>query len=256
MVWDPMQYERYEALRWRPARDLLEALPAITPARITELGCGTGRLARVLADRFPDASVCGVDGSAAMLAKARAKPSRVTWLEAGIETWRPAEPPDLLISNAALHWLPDHERLFPALADRLAPGGAIAIQVPCNEGAPSHALLRGLCAEPRWVGRLGSVHPQRRVSEAACYHRWLRPTLSSLEIWTTEYLQELDGVSPVLEWMKGSTLVPILERLEDADATAFLEEYGQRLTAAYPPEPDGTTLFPFKRLFIVGRRGG
>lgn len=254
MTWDPDQYGKFEALRWRPARDLLEAIPPVGPRLAVDLGCGAGRLARLLADRYPDAAVIGVDSSPAMLAKAAAHPSRVTWVKADAATWRPAEPVDLLISNAALHWLPDHDALMPRLAGYLAEGGVLALQMPANDEAPSHRLLRDLAASERWSVRLAGVIPTRRVHPAAAYHRWLAPSLASLEIWTTQYLQELTGDDPVLEWIKGTTLLPVLDRLAESERPDFLDAYARLLRQAYPAERPGVTLYPFKRLFLVGRR--
>jgi len=256
MAWNPLQYERYEALRWRPARDLVEALPELAPGTVADLGCGTGRLARLLAERYSGAAVSGIDSSPEMLAKARGVASRVTWVQADVAAWRPAEPLDLCVSNAALHWVGGHDRLFPALVGLLAPGGVLAVQMPCNEDAPSHALLRALCAEPAWAGRLAALGSVRRVARPEDYYRWLRPHVSYADLWTTAYLQPLVGPDPVLEWIKGTTLVPILDRLDGEDRDRFLAALADRLRTAYPAEPDGTVLFPFSRLFVVARKPG
>lgn len=179
MVWNPEQYDKYEALRWRPAHDLVEALPPLAPRKIFDLGCGTGRLARLLADRWPDAAVTGIDGSAAMLAKAAAVPSRVQWRPADLEVWQPERPVDvpvdLIVSNAALHWLPDHAALVTRLVDWLAEGGVLAVQMPCNEAAPSHELLRATAAEPAFKTYLADIPSGPRVHPASAYYNWLSP---------------------------------------------------------------------------------
>jgi trans-aconitate 2-methyltransferase len=257
MAWDPDQYRRFRRQRQRPAEDLLAALLAALgdhePRRIVDLGCGGGFLAIRLAGFWPAAAVSGLDSSAAMLAEAKAANTRVDWQETDIAGWRPSAPPDIIVSNAALHWLGDHQHLFPRLLTGLAPGGVLAVQMPRQFAAPSHVLLAETIRAGQWAtllaDRLGppSVHPPET------YIDWLAPHASDLELWETEYLHRLTGDDPVLDWIRGTTLRPILDRLEPADATAFQAAYAARLRAAYPRRPDGTTLFPFRRLFIVAR---
>ncbi|CAK0760029.1 Trans-aconitate 2-methyltransferase [uncultured Gammaproteobacteria bacterium] len=257
MSWTPSQYHKFEAERRRPADDLVAALPALAPRSVVDLGCGGGALARRLAAHWPQAVVTGVDSSAAMLELARATPSPVTWVEADLNHWQPDVPMDVpmdvIVSNAALHWLGDHRRLLPRLAALLAPGGVLAVQMPRNFGAPSHALLRATAAEPQWAERLAGVYDLIPVHGPAEYYDWLAPVAKSVDIWETEYLHALHGDNPALEWTKGTALVPVRERLEASAYQAFLASYGARLAQAYPARPDGVTLFPFRRLFIIAR---
>ena len=157
MPWDPEQYALFESWRRRPAHDLVAALPSLTPRTVVDLGCGAGHLARLLAGRWPDAEVLGVDNSPAMLERAQATPSPVRWQQADLRVWRPDRPVDLLISNAALHWLDGHEGLFPDLLRALAPGGVLAVQMPRNFEAPSHRLLYETAADGPWAERLAPV---------------------------------------------------------------------------------------------------
>ncbi|WP_029009135.1 methyltransferase domain-containing protein [Azospirillum halopraeferens] len=255
MAWDPDRYGRFEALRRRPAHDLVAALPPLAPGRIADLGCGTGALARSLAERWPGAHVTGIDGSPEMLARARAVPSPVAWVEADLRAWRPDAPFDLVISNAALHWLDDHDRLFPALVAALAPDGVLAVQMPRNFAAPSHALLYETARDGPWADRLAPVLRTTPVDPPAVYYDRLAPLVRRLDIWETEYLQPLEGERPVLDWTRGTALLPFLDALpDDATRDAFLAAYQARLATAYPRRPDGVTLFPFRRLFIVAQR--
>jgi len=253
MPWDPEQYELFDVWRRRPAHDLAAALPSLEPKTVIDLGCGSGHLARLLAERWPDADVLGVDNSPAMLKWAEGTASRVRWQRANLRTWRPNWPVDLLISNAALHWLDNHERLFPELLEALAPGGVLAVQMPRNFEAPSHKLLYETAAEGPWAAKLADVLRPQPVHAPQDYYDWLSPLAKRVDIWETEYLQVLDGDVPVLQWTRGTTLVPVLETLQGEELDAFLAAYRAKLEVAYPKHPDGNTLFPFKRLFIVAR---
>jgi trans-aconitate 2-methyltransferase len=250
--WNPAHYLTFADLRRRPAADLLARVPLAAPRRVADLGCGPGNTARLLAARWPDAELTGVDGSEAMLARAAAEgPPGARWLRADLATWRADAPFDLLFSNAAYQWLEGHGALFPRLLDDLAPGGALAIQMPRNSDAPSHALMREVAASGPWAARLAGALRDEPVAPPETYHRLLAPLAAAVDVWETTYLQALEGPDPVLSWTRGTALLPVAGRLDPEEYASFLAEYGARLRAAYPPEPDGRTLFPFRRLFIV-----
>jgi trans-aconitate 2-methyltransferase len=252
--WDPHQYLAFAGPRLRPALDLLGRLDLRSPRTVFDLGCGPGQVTRLLAARWPAAHVTGVDGSAAMLEAARREPSPVTWVEADLRAWRPAEPADLLFSNAALHWLDGHAALFPRLAGSLAPGGILAVQMPLNHQAPSHLAVEETVHTGPWRARLAPILRRRPVAEPAAYLDWLAPTVASVDLWVTEYLHVLEGEDPVVEWVKGSALKPLLDALAPPERAAFLADYSARVARAYPRRPDGRTLLPFRRLFLVARR--
>jgi trans-aconitate 2-methyltransferase len=252
--WNPTKYLEFAGPRLQPALDLLSRVLLADPASVYDLGCGAGNVTRFLAERWPSASVTGVDGSPAMLARAREAVPTVTWEEADLGTWRPPRPADLLFSNAALHWLDDHTRLFPRLMADLAPGGVLAVQMPRNHGAPSHTEMVAAAEAGPWRERLRPLLRTRPVAEPSFYYDVLAPHVSRLDIWETEYLHVLDGANPVVEWTRGSALRPLLDGLEEPDRSRFEAEYATRVARAYPPRSDGRTLFPFRRLFIVGNR--
>jgi trans-aconitate 2-methyltransferase len=261
MAWEPAQYLQYAGERLRPAVDLLARIPLAGPGTIVDLGCGAGNVTKLLGERWPNARIIGVDSSPEMLDQARAATSddaRYEFVVADLAQWQPAAPVDLIYSNAALHWLPDHAQLFPRVAAMVAPGGALAVQMPDNFRAPSHTAIADLARGERWRGRLGHVVREPPVAAASDYLSWLRPVTSKIDIWLTEYLQVLpprkDGEHPVAAWTKGTWLVPFLGTLDPRERDEFLREYMQRLAAAYPAQPDGNTLFPFRRLFMVANR--
>jgi trans-aconitate 2-methyltransferase len=255
-MWDPVQYGRYADERGRPFHELLARVAADRPGYVVDLGCGDGSLTATLAERWPDATVLGVDPSADMLAEAAGRATRRLRFEPGrIEDWRPDRPVDVLVSNAALHWVPDHRSHLPRLVEQLAPGGWLAVQMPGNAEAPSHRLLADLRRSPRWRDRLGAG-PDRwpDVAEPADYARQLLGLGCRVDAWETTYVHVLSGADPVLEWTRGTALRPVLARLPAAEAAVFEADYRAALRAAYPAEPHGT-LVPFRRVFLVAQRG-
>lgn len=253
MPWDPTQYLKFAEPRLRPAIDLLARIRIADPVTVCDLGCGTGTVTRLLAERWPAAAVTGIDSSAAMLAQAAAVDSRITWQRASVAEWRPALTVDLIFSNAALHWLPDHATLFPRLMAALAPGGTLAVQMPRNFAAPSHTLIADVVRTGPWRAQLEPLLAAAPVGVPAAYFRMLAPFAAHIDVWETEYLQILQGPDPVKEWVKGTWLRQFLDALPEVQRPAFERAYAERARAAYPAEADGATLFPFRRLFIIAR---
>lgn len=253
-AWDPAGYLRFAGQRARPFLDLVSRLDVAAPATVVDLGCGAGSTTALLADRWPTARMTGVDSSPSMLAAAPVRPG-LEFRLCDVRDWRPEGPVDVLVSNAVLHWVPGHERLLARWAAELSPGGALAVQVPGNFRAPTHALLAALCRSPRWAGRLADVAPSpSAVLEPAGYLDVLTGAGLTADVWETTYLHVLTGADPVLDWVRNTVLRPVLARLDDDDAAAFTAEYAAALREAYPPRPDGATVLPFRRLFAVGTR--
>jgi trans-aconitate 2-methyltransferase len=260
--WSPDAYLTFADHRLRPALEMLARVPLDAPMCVVDLGCGTGALTRAARARWPTARVIGVDSSVEMLDRARAEGlDGIDWREADIAAWAPAGDaarPDLILSNAALHWLGDHDRLFPRLLKTLRPGGVLAVQMPRNHDRPSHTLIRAVAAEGPWAGALADLiaAPNPVDPPEAYARRLLAAGAGSLDLWETDYQQRLSGGPEAIADFTGSTaLRPWLARLPDDTArAAFVADYRARLRTAYPPLPDGSVLFPFRRLFLVARR--
>ncbi len=257
MSWDPDQYEIFSDHRLRPALELLTRIPLASPAVIVDLGCGTGNVTRRIAQRWPSARVYAIDSSEEMLKKARSGAEGIHWQQADIGDWVPREPPDLIYSNAALHWLHNHQTLFPRLTGYLRGGGCLAVQMPLSWNAPSHRLMRetladgGLEGQPLGDDKLRKTVAREWVAHAEFYFELLAESTRSLDIWETTYLHVLEGNDAVLEWVRGTGLGPILQGLSNKERGIFLTEYRRRLRAGYPCRPNGQTLYRFRRLFIV-----
>jgi trans-aconitate 2-methyltransferase len=254
MNWDPALYLKFSQPRLRPALELLARVDLESPAVVYDLGCGTGSVTHILAQRWPHATVTGVDDSGEMLGRARDSSSNLRWLQQGIAAWRPDSAPDLIYSNAALHWLPDHGPLLRGLVAYLACGGVLAVQMPRNFAAPSHAAIGETVRNGPWRARLEPLLRESPVAEPMWYLELLSRVCSEVDLWQTEYYQVLRGEDPVKEWTKGTWLRPLLQALSQGERAAFERCYAQRVAAAYPPRADGTTVLPFKRLFFVARR--
>ena len=264
-TWDPAQYLRHAGHRARPFTDLLARVTDVpgTPPRIADLGCGPGNVTTVLADRWPTAHITGYDNSPEMLEKAAAYAGptagggHLDFAHADATEWVPAQTYDLLVSNAALQWVPGHLDRFGDWVSALAPGGTFAFQVPDNIDAPLHALMRELAATARWKSRLGEVlRHEDSVHAPGVYLDRLARLGCTADVWQTTYQHILPGPDPVLDWVKGTGLRPALTALADDPEVrdAFVTEYRDLLREAYPTAEYGTVL-PFRRLFAVARKG-
>jgi trans-aconitate 2-methyltransferase len=260
--WDPAQYLRYADERSRPFVELLARVRATAPAVVVDLGCGPGTLTATLAQRWPAARIIGVDNSAEMIEAAAtyAHPAgdeggSVEFHCADVREFRPDGSVDVVVANALLQWVPDHLTMLSDIASWLVPGGELAFQVPDNFAAPSHVTVRDLRLSAEWHDRLGAAADRgAAVATPEEYLTTLAEAGLDADVWTTTYLHILHGDDPVLEWIKGTALRPVLTALaDDPDATErFLRQCAGKLREAYPPQPYGT-VFPFRRTFAIGQ---
>ncbi|TLM87750.1 trans-aconitate 2-methyltransferase [Pseudarthrobacter sp. NamE5] len=257
MKWDPAQYVQFGDHRDRPFFDLTGRIHADRPVQVVDLGCGPGNLTATLAERWPGAEVVGVDSSQEMLAKAahlaEGNPS-LRFELADIAGWKPSAETDVVVSNAALQWVPGHQDMMRSWLQDLRPGAWFALQVPGNFNAPSHALMRDLAASQRWAPKLGQVlRGGESVGEPADYLHILLDAGYAADAWETTYQQVLPGRDAVLEWVRGTALRPVLAVLTAEEGEEFEAAYAAALREAYPRTGHGA-VFPFRRTFAVGRK--
>jgi trans-aconitate 2-methyltransferase len=264
-MWDPGQYRRFAGERARPFYDLLARVGAENPRYVVDLGCGPGDLTAELARRWPGAAIHGIDNSSEMIQAARqwlprpaagdaeaARP-QLSFGLMDVRDWKPAADVDVIISNAVLQWVPGHLELLPRWAGALSGGGWLAFQIPGNFDSPPHAAIRDMAASPRWRPLIGALELNRQATDPVVYLDVLAGAGCDVDAWETTYLHVLGGEDPVVEWVKGTALRPVLAALDGTQAEEFLAEYRQRMRQVYPPRSSGTVL-PFRRVFVVARR--
>lgn len=262
MKWDPSKYVEFGNHRDRPFHDLVTRVRADEPRKVIDLGCGPGNLTATLVDRWPDARVVGLDSSEEMLLRAQSlreqspheQSSRLTFQLGNIAQWAPDADTDVVVTNAVLQWVPGHQEMMAGWLRALKPGAWFAMQVPGNFTSPSHTLMRELAESPRWSTRLGGVlRHDGAVASPADYLGIMLDAGCAADAWETTYQQVLQGEDPVLEWVRGTGLRPILAALTPAEASEFEAEYSALLREAYPSTIHGT-VFPFRRIFAVAQK--
>lgn len=255
--WEPARYLEFERERSRPCRDLVARIEVAEPHRVADLGCGPGNSTAILRGRWPRAECTAVDSSADMLATARASDPTVHWMLADLRTWRPVAPVDVLLSNAAMHWIPDHAHEFPRLLGCVAPGGALAIQMPANSTEPYQEALTRLQTRGPWRDVLPPADPDSELLSATEYYDLLAPIAREVDVWDTRYYHVLPGPEAIVEWTRGAGLRPWLAALaSDVLRERFLAEYLEEVTTVYPRRADGRVVFPFLRRFLIAYREG
>lgn len=255
MSWSADQYVKFEAERNRPIHDLLARVPTDPVRTAADIGCGPGNSTEIMLARFPHARALAMDNSADMIAAAQTRLPGIDVAIADIATWEAPGPFDLILANAAIQWVADHDRLLPQLMAKLAKGGSLAVQVPDNLGEPTHRLMRQVAEEGPWAARLApALATWGNRQDGPSYYRILDPIAQSVDLWRTTYFHRLAGPAAIVEWVRGTALRPFLAPLDADERGAFEERYLALIAQAYPPLDDGSVLLPFPRLFFVAVR--
>jgi trans-aconitate 2-methyltransferase len=252
-VWNPEVYLAFADHRGRPFYDLLARVGAEAPRRVVDLGCGPGNLTATLSQRWPGAVLEAVDGSPEMVEAARARGIDARVVDAG--DWTPEPDTDVLVSNAVLQWVPNHVELLQRWVTELPKGAWVAFQVPGNFDAPSHRAVREVARRPEFSEALADIRFRegKVVETPAEYAALLTGAGCSVDAWETTYIHQLTGQTPVLDWITGTALTDVRGKLSDEDWQRYREQIIPLLAQAYPPQPDGTTFFPFRRVFVVAQ---
>lgn len=270
-TWDPTRYERFADERGAPFYDLLALVRPIPGGRAVDLGCGTGALTVELHRRVLAGETLGLDSSPAMLERARPLAGNGLRFEQGdIATFAHSGQGgavaglpgrsgpsaaggawDLVLSNAALHWLPDHPALLAGLRRVLGAGGQLAVQVPANHDHPSHVLAAELAGEDpfrRVLGgyrRLSPVEPPERYAELLD-----RLGFAEQHVRLQVYGHHLAGREEVVEWVRGTLLTDYQRRMPAELFERFLASYCERLLPLL--DERRPYFYPFKRLLLWG----
>jgi len=254
-TWDADLYLRFSEERTQPAVDLLARIAIERPGRVVDVGCSPGNSTALLRARWPDADIVGLDNSPDMIAAAAKSHPGGKWIVADIKSWTDSEPFEVVFSNAALQWVPDHAVLLPRLMQLVAPRGALAVQMPRHIQSPVHQLMLEISERPEWRQRLDSARSAIVVHEPAFYYDLLQPLAARIDLWETEYLHIMDSPAAIVAWIRGTGLRPFLQALADDDERRRFEELLLAgVEQAYPRRVGGRVLFHFRRLFFVAYR--
>lgn len=257
--WSAKQYAKFLNERTRPSRDLLAQVPLASPKRAIDLGCGPGNSTAVLAERYPNANISGIDSSEDMIRKARETLPELSFDVADLEKFTPNEPVDLFFSNAVFQWLPGKTRIqiITHLVEKLSPGGVLAFQVPNNLSEPSHVAMRETAQAQNtpWAKTLSRVDLGRdEFHTASELHDALSPLCSDVDIWEVRYFHTMENHEAIVEWVKGTGLRPFINPLSESEREAYLQHYLGRIKELYPTQRNGTVLLPYPRLFVVATK--
>lgn len=253
-TWNTELYLQFANERTQPSLDLIARIHS-HPTRIIDLGCGPGNSTAMLRQRWPQADITGLDSSPEMIAAASKAYPTEKWVLADAATWVADTPFDLVFSNAALHWLPDHARLFPHLFAQVAPNGVLAIQIPAHDQSPLRQVALEVANDPAWSHCMDAARRALTRETPSFYYDVLQPLATRLDIWETQYYHVMENPQSIVNWFRGTGLRPFLASLEnEAQKQRFEQMLLDGYTRAYPPQQDGRILFPFRRLFIVAYR--
>jgi trans-aconitate 2-methyltransferase len=256
MAWSASQYVKFEDERTRPARDLLAQVPLASVKNAIDLGCGPGNSTELIVDRYGANNVSGLDSDDNMLEAARKRLPQTHFEKADLSTWQPSAETDLLFANAVFQWLPDHLDIFDRLMDGLAPGGVLAVQMPDNLSEPTHLAMEETAHAGPWKANFEKKSVRRKpLPPASTYYSRLSAKAARVDIWHTIYNHPMADAAAIVEWLKGTGLMPYLAQAGEDNREAFLADYLERIEKAHPKMADGRVLLRFPRIFMVAVKG-
>ncbi len=254
--WDPDSYLKYKDERTQPSYDLVARIGLAAAGSIVDIGCGPGNSTKVLRERWPQARIIGLDSSPEMIAAAQKTYPGECWVLADAAAWAADERFDLVFSNAALQWIPDHERLVEKLFAMLSAQGALAVQVPANNDSPLYRAVIQVAQRGEWREAMTGCNELLTYHEASFYYDLLAGAARRVDIWQTTYYHVMADRQGLISWYASTGLKPYLERLpSNEQKEAFQKQVLEACRSHYAPQRDGKVLFPFRRLFFIAYRG-
>lgn len=251
VAWDPQLYLKFDRERTQPSIDLAARVEIAEPRKVIDLGCGPGNSTAVLQARWPTAEITGLDSDDEMLRAARRDYPQHYWLQQDAATWKSRGEYDVVFSNAMLQWLPNHAQAIENWFAAVAPGGALAVQVPAHLRSAVHNHILEVVSEPMWRERTSDAAHAINSAEAGYFYDILSGLSQRIDLWVTEYCHVLDGPEEIINWMRGTGLRPYLNVLSPGEQQRFEAELLERVAVSYPRQQDGKVLFPFRRLFFI-----
>lgn len=254
LQWDSEQYLKFKSQRTQPAIDLVKKINIANPKRIIDIGCGPGNSTNVIKKAFPSANILGIDNSDDMIKKAKGThPDLEFKLMSVDDICQNSAKYDVIFSNACLQWVPNHKETLPLLFDRLNKNGVMAVQIPINTEEPLFKIIKETVNEEKW-GFSPSLHQQNSTLQGAEYFDIFSSLTNTFDIWETVYYHSMPSVNAMVEWVKGTRLLPYIQSLNEADAQHLIDEITQKASNVYKKQKSGNIIFRFRRLFFIAVR--
>ena len=253
--WNPELYLKFDKERTQPSLDLVSRINFENPKRIIDVGCGPGNSTQILSKRWHDAIITGVDNSPAMIEKARRDFPNQQWKILDASKDEIEGKYDIIFSNAAIQWIPDHFNLFKKFHKILSNKGLFAVQIPLFFNMPIGKSIARIAKDHRWSFKTEEVIKLFTIHNSSTYYNYLSELFTSVEMWETDYMHIMDSHFSILEMMRSTGLKPYLNKLEsDALQKKFEDEVYKNIKNDYPLQKNGKVLFPFKRLFFIAKK--
>ncbi len=252
--WNPDQYLQFRNERTQPSIDLVRRInfPG-SPEKIIDIGCGPGNSTQVLLQRWPDAICTGIDNSPAMIEKAKKDFPGQEWILSDALHFESDHPFDILFSNAAIQWIPNHKKLFDKLTDMLSKNGVIAIQIPKFQDMVLGQILQSVSGKKRWKKKTEGCSELFTYHDFTYYYDLLADQTKQIDMWETDYMHVMPSHAAIIEWSRSTGLKPYLDRMADEkEKKDFEEDLLTEIKKQYPKQKNSHVLFPFKRLFFIG----
>ncbi len=250
--WNPNKYLQFKSERTQPSIDLISKIQKSDPKSIIDIGCGPGNSTQILVNRWPKAEITGLDNSEEMIKTARQDYPNQEWIVNDFSTHEFNRKFDVVFSNAAIQWMPNHSELLKKFRSLLTKRGVVAVQIPQFWDMPLGKIIDNTAKDDRWRIKTESIANIFTIHNYSFYYDVLSQIFSSVEMWETDYLHVLNSHSSIVEMMRSTGLKPYYESLNnDSDISEFEGVVLKEIIIAYPEQSNGKVILPFKRLFFT-----